>query len=256
MHILNIFKKLAVTSRTEAALYAIRIELFGMDEVEFAPILLSNSNVEGFVSSGGFNPDPEVYSAGFIVSNLFFDDMESGSGNWTFGEESDGSAWMWDFGCCSSGTRMLYGWDGQTNSDSHAAMVADVTLPGGSQPFLHFDHSFEFDRPNKEGDWLEYSTNGGSSWSDAGSFFDDKRYYTGTIGGSGSNPNPSHQAFIGDSHGYVPSRYDLSSLVVQDVRFGWRMRIDNAAARDLSWVVDDVQIYTCNHALFFPLVDK
>jgi hypothetical protein len=206
--------------------------------------------------SSGFNPDAEVCAAGSMPSNLFFDDLESGAGNWVVGAVSGENAWWYDSDYSSSGTRMLWGDDRVELADSYVALAADVTLASGSQPYLIFNHSFGFDQPNKEGGWLEYSTNSGSSWSDAGSLFDDGRDYTGTISGSGSNPNPSHQAFIGDSHGYVSSRYDLSSLAGEDVRFRWRMSIDNSTARDLGWFVDDVQIYICNQAIYLSLIMK
>ena len=48
---------------------------------------------------------------------------------------------------------------------------------------------------------------------------------------------------MGDSHGYVSTRYDLSSLAGGNVRFRWRISTDSIFY-DVGWFVDDVRIYT------------
>ena len=192
----------------------------------------------------GYNPEAEICQDGAPPIDLFIDDLESGAGNWTFGAETGTSSWAWDFGYASSGTRMLWGNDGYISSDSYAVMNADVALLSATQPYLHFNHSFGFEDPDWDGAWLEYSTDGGSSWSDAGALFDGGLDYTGTISTDWDNPNAGHVAFVGDSHGYVSMRYDLSSLAGQNVRFRWRMSTDSIFG-DLGWFVDDIRIYTC-----------
>ena len=84
-------------------------------------------------------------------------------------------------GYATSGTGLLWGNDMFSSSDSLAAMNMDTALPGGSQPYLHFNHAFGFEDPDYDGGWLEYSTNGGSTWVDAAPLFDDGLGYTGSI---------------------------------------------------------------------------
>ena len=48
-----------------------------------------------------------------------------------------------------------------------------------------------------------------------------------------------------ESNGYTSSRWDLSSLAGEDLRF--RIGTD-AAKADYGWFVDDVRVYTCEGA--------
>ena len=198
-------------------------------------------NLEPYV---GYNPEAATCGPDELKVDLFFDDLDSGGGNWLVGAASPDSAWFLGGFFANSGTTSLWGDDSFDSSDSFVMMAADVALPLGSQVYLRFDHAFGFEDPDWDGGWLEYSTNGGSSWNDAWLLFNDGLDYTGTINNTGDNPNPGHPAFVGDSHGYVSSRYDLSTLAGSNVRFRFRMSTDSILF-DLGWLVDDVRIYTC-----------
>jgi hypothetical protein len=138
-------------------------------------------------------------------------------------------------------------------------MNNSVTLPAGA--YLHFAHAYGFEGPNYDGGVVEYSLNGGASWSDAGNLFDFNGYDAALASGSG-NPLGGRSAFADDSHGYISSRLNLASLAGQSVRFRWRMGLD-ASVSDVGWWVDDVRIYTCSAnpapntaKLFLPLLMK
>jgi hypothetical protein len=77
--------------------------------------------------------------------------------------------------------------------------------------------------------------------------------YTGVISTSWFNPNAGADAFVGDSHGFVSSRYDLSSLAGEDVRFRWRVSSDGLFY-DIGWILDDVRIYLCGEGVLVPIV--
>jgi Zn-dependent metalloprotease len=209
----------------------------------------------------GYNPEAEICSTGKVPSDSFFDDFEAGAGNWTFEALTGTSSWTLATGYATSGTKLLWGDDTATLSDSVSAMNADVALPSGSQPYLHFNHAFGFEDPDYDGAFLEYSTDGGGNWTDAGPLIDSGLDYTGNISDPGdipgANPNRGHIAFIADSHGYVSTRYDLSSLAGEDVRFRWRVSTD-VSFFDWGWFVDDVRIYTCldpvTYQLYLPLI--
>jgi N-acetylneuraminic acid mutarotase len=121
-------------------------------------------------------------------------------------------------------------------------MNTSYTLP--TNAYLHFAHAYGFQDPNNDGGVLEYSTNGGTSWSDAGGLFD-QNGYKGPIASGTGNPLAGRSGFIGDSHGYYSSRLNLNSLAGQSVRFRWRMGLDSSTY-DWGWWLDDVRIYTCS----------
>jgi bacillolysin len=112
--------------------------------------------------------------------------------------------------------------------------------------FLHFRHAYGFEGVNTafDGGVVEYSTNGGTTWTDAGSLITINGYNK-TISSSFGNPLGGQQAFGTKSKGYISSRANLSSLAGQNVRFRFRIGTDNTGDA-LGWFIDDVRIYTCS----------
>lgn len=188
---------------------------------------------------------------------LFFDDMENtSSGKWTHGAITGNDEWYypqnshsytgWDATYATSGVYNIWGYDQPSTADYYMAMTSDVALPAASQPYLHFNHAYAFEDYGStmyDGGVLEYSTNGGSSWNDAGSLFTHNGY-DGTISSSWGNPLGGRQAFGRESNGYFSSRLDLSSLAGQDVRFRFCIGTDSSFDA-YGWFIDDVRIYTC-----------
>jgi Zn-dependent metalloprotease len=193
--------------------------------------------------AAGYNPDAPI-CASSQPTDLFFDGLENNSSNWTFGALTGTSRWQRDspYGAYAhSGSHFLYADDSPSaKSDSFAAMNSSISLPANA--YLHFAHAFGFQGTGSDGGVLEYSTNGGSTWNDAGSLFDTNGY-NGTITTANNTLNP-RAAFVADSHGYISSRLSLASLAGQSVRFRWRMATD-LSLFDWGWFVDDVRIYTC-----------
>jgi len=198
----------------------------------------------------GFNPDAAYCPAGMETDpslSLFADDFESGEGNWTRQNQFYHSSEY-----ASSGVHMMYGNDGATNALSTLRLLPTVAIPTG-KTFLRFEHAFGFEYfINSSGAYfwdgglLEYSANGGA-WKDAGALFSGGQNYTGAIvyyPYPGGNPLGGRSGFVGDSHGYVSSRFNLSSLAGKNVAFRWRMGTDEVFSY-LGWVIDDVEIYTC-----------
>ena len=132
-------------------------------------------------------------------------------------------------------------------SDHSAAMSSSVTVPAGGR--LYFDSAFEFENGGDtyfDGGVLEYSTNAGGSWVDAGSLIDAGVNYGGALEPEldFGNPLGSRLAFVGSSFGYTGTRLDLSSLAGQSVRFRFRIGTDESVA-SLGWLVDNVALYSC-----------
>lgn len=204
-------------------------------------------------------------------SNLFFDNIESGGSNWTAGAITGTPYWFVPQTSstvglaepyATSGVGNIWGWGGPATSDTFLAMKNGVTLPAGA--YLRFDHSFGFESSSDlsglyDGGIVEYSTNGGSTWSDAGSLFDSNDYdYNGTL--YSGNPLGAVAAFAGDSRGYISSRLDLGSLQGQNVRFRFRIGTDSSTY-DYGWFIDDVHIYTCStsaplESVYLPLIAR
>jgi bacillolysin len=192
-----------------------------------------------------FNTDAPFCAPNLFPDNVFSDDFESGVGKWTFGVLSGTQRWGLDspYGSFAhSGVHFLYADDFPDDvSDSFAAMKNSVTLPANA--FLHFAHAYGFESEGFDGGILEYSTNGGTSWTNAAGLFNFNGA-DGTINAGFGNPLGGQSGFLDDSHGYISSRLNLVSLAGQNVRFRWRMGTD-PGSYDWGWWLDDVRIYRC-----------
>jgi Zn-dependent metalloprotease len=198
--------------------------------------------------------DAPICAAGQAPNNLFFDDLENpASGNWISSATVGTNAWYYpatshpynfDARYATSGVHNFWGYNQNSVADYNIRMTHSVLLP--SSAFLHFRHAYDFEHnatTRYDGGLVEYSTNGGTAWIDAGTLFTNNGY-NGTIDNTFGNPLGGKQAFTGVSKGYYSSRAGLSSLSGQSVRFRFRIGTDNLAD-DYGWFIDDVRIYTC-----------
>jgi hypothetical protein len=121
-----------------------------------------------------------------------------------------------------------------------------VKIPTGKSTYLHFKHSYGFEDDTSaayDGGVLEYSTNNGTTWTDARTLFTHNGY-NGTISASYDNPLKGKSAFVRESNGYRSSRVNLSSLAGQSVTFRFRIGTDSSIDA-YGWDIDDVLVYTC-----------
>ncbi|GAB4505901.1 MAG: hypothetical protein Kow00123_00390 [Anaerolineales bacterium] len=201
-------------------------------------------------------PEAPVCSAGQSPATIWFDDLENPSaGRWTSGAIIGQSTWYYpmnsnpfqlDYIYATSGVCNFWGFDQPQRGDYYMAMTSSAPLPTGSQPYLHFKHAFDFEldaNGKYDGGLVEYSTDGGASWNDAGPLFINNGY-NGTIFNNADNPLKGRQAFVGVSFGYISSRVNLSSLAGRSVRFRFRIGTDSNYW-SWGWFVDDIHIYTC-----------
>ncbi|MFL6653070.1 MAG: CFI-box-CTERM domain-containing protein, partial [Sulfurifustaceae bacterium] len=169
---------------------------------------------------------------------------------------SDWSDWLSSFGAtlgpfATSGIHSLFGHDVGFTADQRAEIV--VSIPPG-QHYLYFKHAFDFEiginTANNstvffDGGVLEYSTDGGVTWTDARSLIDSGKNYSGSILSGFGNPLAGHSAFVGTSHGYVSTRLNLLSLANRTVHFRWRL-VTDSSFDGVGWWLDDVRVYKCN----------
>jgi len=213
-----------------------------------------------------------VCPAGQTASNLFFDNLEdTQSGNWAHGPVSgfidewyypqNSNPYGYDFTYATSGLYNLWGNDVETTADFAIAMAPNVALPVGKPAYMRFNHAYGFEYPDWDGGVLEYSTDGGSSWADAGPLFIDNGY-NGAITNISESDNPlkGRPAFVAFSNGYISSRLNLASLAGGNVKFRFRIGADLYVG-DWGWFIDDIRIYTCDWAeppelIYLPLIRK
>ena len=196
-----------------------------------------------------------VCAPGQTPAPVFFDDLENpASENWEHGtldpERPDSFFYPemlagFDSTYASSGTHNIWGVDASSVTDSAIAMTKSITIPSGG--LMHFEHahSFESDEGNEyDGGVIEFSVDGGNTWTDAGSLIEAGDDYGGPIFTGAANPLSGRQAFVGESTGYGSTRLDLSSLAGQQTRFRFRIGTDEAQ-KDYGWFIDDIEIYSC-----------
>jgi hypothetical protein len=179
-----------------------------------------------------------------VPATVFFDGFESGTGHFTLSVATgSGPRWQLDAPAgpfARSGLHALFGDDlPAAITDARVTMNEDIVLP--HEAFLHFSHAYALER-YYDGGVVEYSTDGGATWSDGLALFDSGGY--DSIVAANANPLGGRRAFSGDSHGYRSARMNLSALAGQNVRFRWRLGLDENVAAG-GWFLDDVRIYSC-----------
>jgi Zn-dependent metalloprotease len=210
-----------------------------------------------FMNKAFSSDPPDTCPAGTSKNptKLFFDDFENGAGQWQFGAYQGNPRWGLAYGYAASGEYSLYGndfdenIDGNQLSDTYASMKNDVTVPSGVKTYLFYRHSYGFeyyiynhDTYSFDGGIVEYTTNGGLTWTNASSLFYKGKNYSGTL--YKTNPLSGRSAYTTTSQGYVATSYNLSELAGKPIRFRWRMATDSTGSY-LGWIVDDVEIFTC-----------
>lgn len=212
--------------------------------------------------------DAPVCEPGQTATPVFSDNLENpASGNWTSGPVN-GTVNVWSYpqnsdllsliagsSYATSGKTHFFGADfdptatsqGYFNADSDSAITQakDVAIPANA--FMHFRHSYDFSRigaRNFSGGVVEYSTDAGKSWSDAGSLFTANGYNTSIYRGFG-NPLEGRKAFGDLSYGYISSRANLAALSGKNARFRFRIGTTEAIS-SIGWFIDDISIVTCS----------
>jgi Zn-dependent metalloprotease len=205
------------------------------------------------------NPEAPTCQTGYAPKNSFFDTLENtASGNWTKITNNAPNRWFYpqnpnpiglDATYATSGDTNFWGYNDPTIADYSIAMAKNVTVPANG--FLHFRHAFGFEDDASgayDGGILQYSTNGGATWTNVTGAMFTHNGYNGTIASGFGNPLGGQTGFVRESNGYISSRVNLASLAGQPIRFRFRIGTDSSFD-DYGWFVDDVRIYRCRPAI-------
>lgn len=190
-------------------------------------------------------PGPTTLDAAHCPAGTTFDTVVRGhdfetNPNWSRSTTGSGWSWRLETGYATSGDRFYRGPASSAAGSASLAMSTGVTLPVGAH--LRFAHAFAFEPGSYDGGVLELSTDGGSTWQEAGHLLT-ANGYAGTISGS-SNPLDGRAGWVETSGGYTATRANLDSLAGQTVAFRWRIGTD-VSTSGLGWMLDDVSIHTC-----------
>lgn len=191
---------------------------------------------------GKSNFTPNLCPAGTTTKTLFFDGFEASGNNFS---TNDFFTWSIVQGNAKTGALSAFGRTPGFISDTHFKMTKNVLLPANSR--MQFDHAFDFEVFSSQpvdGGVVEYSTDNGITWQDAGSLMTAGVLYNGVISNISNNPLVGRSGFTADSFGYRSTQLNLSALSGQNIRFRFRMGSDESTAT-LGWFIDNMRIYQC-----------
>lgn len=210
-----------------------------------------NSFVAPFKSTDSAILAVQLCSSG-TPQDLFYDGFENGGGNWiTLLLQGSTDPWSISTVFPYSGTYSLWGSDSPSISNTCKKMKTAVAVPVNA--FLHFQNAYDFEDycdsdsgcEYFDGGIVQYSTNNGSTWTDATALFTENGY-NGTLSGSYGNPLGNKSAFVGFSQTYKSTKLNLSSLSGKNVLFRFCIGTDNSnGGSPFGWLIDDVRIYKC-----------
>jgi bacillolysin len=230
------------------------------------------------------SPAPQAYSCigDLPVQTIFFDDMENtASGNWQSQALHGSNTWFYPSFpnqynikypryYTISGSEALWGYANAIQTSDYVIRTSKaIQIP--PQAYLHFHHSYVFEtklgtngQANQyyDGGILEYSIDGGQTWQDAENLASENGY-NGQINGAdkagkSNNILYNRAAFVGQSPGYISSRYDLSLLSGKQALFRFHIAVDESIS-DYGWLIDDFRVYTCDtsslsHKVYTPVI--
>lgn len=191
-------------------------------------------------------PVEETCVSGESVLSIFSDDMEAAV-NEDWGPLTFAGVNTWDVpveGYAPNGANILYSSNQGATSDTAAVLVNPKNLVPGS--YMRWEQFFGFEDFNGvffDGGVIEYTTDGGATWSDLGPMIE-VGGYNGTISPSNGNPLAGRDGYVDESAGYGASRANLASIGAQPFQVSFRMGTDSVFG-DFGWGIDDFEIFAC-----------
>jgi len=217
----------------------------GLVDSEFAASALDGGTCYWWRAQGANACGESLWSDPFhfatvLLGASFYDDIESGDVNWTHQAAQGVDHWTISEAQSHSPTHAWFVPDDNVITDSRLWNTTAITIEVGST--MSFWHRYQFEGSAFDGSVLEISTNGGSTWSDLGTYIT-ANGYNGTISSGYSNPLAGRQGWVGDLTTWTEVTVDLNSFAGQSVNIRWRFGADSSVS-DVGWYIDDVQINT------------
>jgi hypothetical protein len=150
-----------------------------------------------------------------------------------------GCGWSSVTTAAHTGSHSAFAPDVEDVSDQYLTTINPISVPPGVT--LSFWQSYSTES-TYDGGVLEFSTNGGSTWTDGGALIT-MHPYEGPISTCCSNPLSGRQAWNGDSGGFVETRAVLAGFAGQNLSIRFRLGTDAGLAAT-GWWIDDVAILT------------
>ena len=198
-----------------------------------------------------FTPPPSPTPLGCGQTLLLSEGFESGTlGAFTAVAITGTIPWAADNTLAHTGIWAAHVPDPNELSDQRLEQTSAVSLPAGALAAqLQFWHRYAFENETVpyDGAVLEYSTNNGAAWTDAGTLITEGNY-NGIILVGADNPLGGRPGWINRNSAYPAFQrvtVDLSSLIGQSVKFRFREGSDQNTG-DTGWWVDDVTILATN----------
>ena len=188
---------------------------------------------------------PGDCSIGSEAAVHFFDDVESGQGDWIIG--GNASTWQIQSADTHSGSAAWNAEDTPSVSDQWLISPPIEIPASNSAPTLQFWNRQVIEDGGAgcfDGAMIEISTDGGQNWLsvDPESLLTDT--YDGPIDDGFSNPASGLLAWCGDPQDWLNSVVDLGAFAGETVQFRFRMATDSSVGRD-GWFVDDFRVQSC-----------
>jgi hypothetical protein len=140
-----------------------------------------------------------------------------------------------------SGTRSAFAPDLPGITDQYLTTINPIAVPPGAT--LSFWHRWNLEN-TFDGAVLEFSTNGGTTWTDAGAAILTNGY-NGTISSSFGSPISGRQAWTGNPNGtnFVQTTVNLAAFAGQNLLIRFRTADDSSVApTGGGWWIDDIAV--------------
>ncbi len=179
----------------------------------------------------------------------FFDDLESGGGNFTTSSPTGNGDWnLLEFGASRSPVHSWFTSDVAEIKEDRLILSYGLLPQGALLSFWHLYFTEDF----FDGGVIEISTDG-LHFEDLGPFIRQGEYDRTLSSGFG-NPLEGRNAWTGSSGSTMSNvLVDLSSFFGNSVTIRWRFGCDSSQASD-GWYVDDISILTPDCETFQPEV--
>jgi len=231
-----------VTSATSSLLasnYSVQLSNLQSCSKYKVRVAVTDEKGMGVYLNGGACIDVQTSGATVLFSDTF--DPAAASG-WAHSAASGVDNWLVRTSPFAATPPNVYGMvpGGSVSGDSRLVSPA---LPAAET--LEFQHSYEFEKTTSawDGGVLEFTTNGGNTWTDMGSRIVDGGY-NGTLSSSTAGL-PSRQAWVGGTLGTMSSvRVNVTGIAAPyQVRFRFGSDLSVASG---GWVIDNFRVYNAH----------